>query len=340
MAVDRVLLARPRGFCAGVEMSIKALIWLRSAFPERRVYCYHGIVHNRLVIGWFQVRGVQFVESLNEIPSEVDEDVALMLSAHGTSPDVVETARTRFPIVIDAACPLVTKVHFELSRRAETTDDAIVYLGEKHHDEAIGTLGVASRMVHVVSSTEEVEALQVDGQSISLLTQTTLPYELHASVASALRNRFDSVWTARKSDLCFATTNRQEAVRALAEQCDTIIVVGSHESANTMSLVKVAEMAGVHNVVRANHPSEIPDNLTGIVGVTAGASAPESLVLELCASLGCSNEVEEIDAVVESEYFPPPRDLRTLADGNPDRAGAYDLQNDRNIMAGDLMGQL
>src|SRR6056297_3150456 len=232
-AVDRVLLAEPRGFCAGVEMAIKALAWMVRSF-QAPVYCYHEIVHNKLVVQRFERLGVVFIDDIDEVPP----GSPIMLSAHGSAPEVVEAARSRGSYVVDSVCPLVTKVHHEVKVRAGK-GYRIVYVGHEGHEEAIGTMAVAPDAIDRVESADEVDALADTDQPVALLAQTTLSHRDWEGVAVAVKRRFPDVWTPGRSDLCFATTNRQAAIEELARRSDAIIVIGSENSSNTMALAKL-----------------------------------------------------------------------------------------------------
>ncbi len=337
--VDRVLLCAPRGFCAGVEMAIKALAWMVRAF-EPPVYCYHEIVHNKLVVDRFRDRGVIFIDDISEAP----EGKPIMLSAHGSAPEVVSAARQRGSYVVDAVCPLVTKVHHEVKLRAGKGYQ-IVYIGHEGHEEAVGTMAVAPESIHRVESVEEVAALPAFTQPTALLAQTTLSHRDWSDVADAARDRFPELFTPAKSDLCFATTNRQSALMATADRCDAFVVIGSANSSNTNALAKLATEAGCERVFRVNGPDELPDDLSGTVGLTAGASAPEDVVQSVIEYLAPSSGVEEVRITEEDEYFPPPRNLRellssvdivaTLALGGsvPDRPALHD----RSIGASEVL---
>ncbi len=301
-----MLLAAPRGFCAGVEMAIKALGWMIRVF-EPPVYCYHEIVHNGLVVDRFRRLGVIFVDDVSEVPA----GAPLMLSAHGSAPEVVEAARAGGGFVVDAVCPLVTKVHHEVKVRAGK-GFSILYVGHEGHDEAVGTMAVAPASTHLVESEANVAALPDLEGPIALLAQTTLSHQDWAGVLEAARRRFPELWMPGKSDLCFATTNRQSALTEIAGKADAIIVIGSANSSNTVALEKEARNAGCARVYRVNGADELPDDLAGVVGVTAGASAPEELVREVIARLDPRNGVEEVAVTTEDEYFPPPRELREL----------------------------
>lgn len=306
MAVEKVLLASPRGFCAGVEMAIKALAWMVRSFDEP-VYCYHEIVHNKIVVDRFIEKGVVFVDSIDDVP----EGSPIMLSAHGSAPEVVNAARSRGSYVVDAVCPLVTKVHHEVKTRAGKGFH-IVYVGHEGHEEAVGTMAVAPEAITRVESTEEVDALPDFSQPVAMLAQTTLSHREWNEVAVRVRERFPDVWTPGRSDLCFATTNRQSALISIAPKVDAFIVIGSSNSSNTRALERLAIESGCQAVYRVNSADELPSNLNGTVGVTAGASAPEELVMGVLATLNPRDGVEEIFVTDEDEYFPPPRNIRDL----------------------------
>jgi 4-hydroxy-3-methylbut-2-enyl diphosphate reductase len=307
MAVDRVLLAAPRGFCAGVEMAIKALAWMVRVF-EPPVYCYHEIVHNRSVVDRFRRLGVVFVDDVAEVPA----GAPLMLSAHGSSPEVVAAARDKGGVVVDAVCPLVTKVHHEVKVRAGK-GYTVLYVGHEGHDEAVGTMAVAPDAVRLVETEADVDALDLDPETpVAFLAQTTLSVDDWAGVRQAAAGRFPEMWMPGRSDLCFATTNRQSALRAIAHEADAIVVIGSSNSSNTVALEKVARAEGCPRVFRVNGADELPGDLAGTVGVTAGASAPEELVRRVLERLAPEQGVEVVTITTEEEYFPPPRELREL----------------------------
>ena len=342
VTVDRVLLAEPRGFCAGVEMAIKALAWMVRTH-DTPVYCYHEIVHNKIVVQRFEAQGVVFVDDIDEVP----EGMPIMLSAHGSSPEVVAAARSRGSYVVDSVCPLVTKVHHEVKVRAGK-GFRIVYVGHAGHEEAVGTMAVAPDSISRVESVAEVLALpQFDGP-VALLAQTTLSHRDWEGVAVAVRQRYPQVWSPGRSDLCFATTNRQSALMAMAPRCDAIVVIGSANSSNTRALEKLAIEEGCPQVFRVNGADEVPDNLCGTVGVTAGASAPEELVDAVIARLAPTDGVELLRVTDEDEYFPPPRNIRDLqaaigiaaaamSGGRVDLSTVFD---DRRLAASDVLATL
>jgi 4-hydroxy-3-methylbut-2-enyl diphosphate reductase len=306
MAVDKVLLASPRGFCAGVEMAIKALAWMVRAF-EPPVYCYHEIVHNKVVVDRFVALGVIFVDDISLVPP----GFPIMLSAHGSAPEVVAEARRRGSYVVDAVCPLVTKVHHEVKVRAGKGFH-IVYVGHEGHEEAVGTMAVAPESISLVENTAMVDDLPQGDGPMALLAQTTLSHREWEEVAVAVRRRFPDVWTPGRSDLCFATTNRQSALMSIASDVEAFIVIGSSNSSNTRALERLASEAGCPRVLRINEASEVPSDLLGTIGVTAGASAPEELVTAVIEKLMPRLGVTEVRVTEEDEYFPPPRNIREL----------------------------
>jgi 4-hydroxy-3-methylbut-2-enyl diphosphate reductase len=344
MPVDKVLLAAPRGFCAGVEMAIKALAWMVRAF-EPPVYCYHEIVHNRLVVDRFRDLGVVFVDDIAEVPP----GRPIMLSAHGSAPEVVAAARERGSYVVNAVCPLVTKVHHEVKTRAGK-GFRIVYVGHQGHEEAVGTMAVAPDAIDLVESVAAVDALPAagDDQPVALLAQTTLSHRDWSAIADRAAERFPGLWRPGRSDLCFATTNRQSALARIAPGCDAVVVIGSANSSNTRALKKLARESGCPRVLRINGPEELPADLAGTIGVTAGASAPEELVDTVIARLDPAAGVEEVSITDEDEYFPPPRELRDLLAG-VDVAATFALGgsvpdrpalNDRQLAASDVLAML
>ena len=352
MPVERVILAEPRGFCAGVEKAIKALAWMVRVF-EPPVYCYHEIVHNRHVVDQFVAQGVVFVDDVSEVPP----GAPLMLSAHGSAPEVVDAARTDGRVVVDAVCPLVTKVHHELKVRARK-GYTVLYVGHHGHEEAVGTMAVAPDSVRLLERASDVDALDLapaaDGTDpmVALLAQTTLSHDEWAGIVDQARRRFPELWMPNRSDLCFATTNRQAALKALAGRCDAVVVIGSDNSSNTVALAQVAEAFGCPRVVRVNDASELPDDLSGTVGVTAGASAPEALVEAVVTALAPRLGVESAAVTVEEEYFPPPPELRELLRGLEAALGLLNsvpspaagprrvLADDRTTAAADVLEQI
>jgi 4-hydroxy-3-methylbut-2-enyl diphosphate reductase len=297
MNVDKVLLASPRGFCAGVEKAIKALDWMTKVFTPP-VYCYHEIVHNQYVVDHFKSLGVVFVNDVGEVPN----GAPLMLSAHGSPPSVIANAQANGGTVIDAVCPLVTKVHHELKVRSRK-GYTVLYVGHEGHEEAVGTMAVAPESVHLIQNEADIDAVaQMDGP-FALLSQTTLSLDEWQGLRDYAIAQIPDLWLPNRSDLCFATTNRQAALREIAATADAVIVIGSANSSNTVALTKVATTVGCENVFRVNAATELPDDLAGVVGVTAGASAPESLVNEVLERLNAREGVYVNPVTIEDEYF-------------------------------------
>jgi 4-hydroxy-3-methylbut-2-enyl diphosphate reductase len=345
--VQRVLLAEPRGFCAGVEKAIKALAWMVRVF-EPPVYCYHEIVHNRHVVDRFRAQGVIFVDDVHDVP----EGAPLMLSAHGSAPEVVDAARGRGGVVVDAVCPLVTKVHHELKVRSRK-GYTVLYVGHAGHEEAVGTMAVAPESVRLVEHESDLEALDDlggEGAPVALLAQTTLSHDEWRGLMESARTRFPDLWMPNRSDLCFATTNRQAALKAIASEADAVVVIGSANSSNTVALETVARASGCPRVLRINEADELPDDLFGTVGVTAGASAPEALVQEVIARLAPTDGVTEVTETTEDEYFPPPPELRELLravgttlsflSGHPQPERTDPAAEDRAVSAADVLHML
>jgi 4-hydroxy-3-methylbut-2-enyl diphosphate reductase len=240
-----------------------------------------------------------------------------MLSAHGSAPEVVAAARDQSRFVVDAVCPLVTKVHHEAKVRAGK-GFTVLYVGHRGHDEASGTLAVAPDAIRLVEHEDDLaQAFETvdDPSRVALLAQTTLSMHDWEGVMDRARDRFPELWTAARGDLCFATTNRQAALQAIAEEADAIVVIGSANSSNTLALAKVATAAGCRVVLRIDGPEELDAAALGdarVVGVTAGASAPEDLVEAVIARLAPTQGVVPVHVTEEDEYFPPPRELREL----------------------------
>ena len=306
----RVLLAEPRGYCAGVDRAVEAVeqALKRHGAP---VYVRHEIVHNRHVVAALAERGAIFVEDTDEVPP----GSVVVFSAHGVSPAVREVARKRRLQVIDATCPLVTKVHNEVIRFARRDYD-ILLIGHQGHEEVEGTFGEAPANVHIVDGDEAVNNIVVrDESKLIWLSQTTLSVDETMTTVERLRQRFPLLEDPPSDDICYATQNRQVAVKALAPHSDLIIVVGSENSSNSIRLVEVARRAGVRNAYRVDDASEIDlgwldEALT--VGVTSGASVPEILVrgvLMLLSKNGFEN-VQTISTTQETVVFAQPRELR------------------------------
>ena len=305
----KILLAAPRGFCAGVNMAVEALD-RALALLGTPLYVFHEIVHNRHVVERFRAKGVVFVEDLAEVPLGAN----LMYSAHGVSPAVQQAARARGLNVIDATCPLVRKVHLEAMRFAEQ-GYTVVLIGHEGHDEVVGTLGYAPDGMRLVETVDDVDRLNlVQPEKIAYLTQTTLSVDEANIIIDRLKRRFPNCVGAPKEDICYATQNRQEALKQLLPQADAVLVVGSRNSSNSNRLAEVAREFGcpawlVDGAAELD-PDWFSDKQTVIV--TAGASAPEDLVNEcvaaLCERFGAT--VEEHSLREEQVEFPLPLEVR------------------------------
>jgi 4-hydroxy-3-methylbut-2-enyl diphosphate reductase len=306
MSIRKVVLAKPRGFCAGVVRAIDIVERALDYFPPP-IYVFHEIVHNRYVVDKLSKRNVIFVDSLEEVP----DGAVCVFSAHGVSPQIVGTAEHKNLKVIDATCPLVTKVHLE-AVRFDRQGYSLVLIGHPGHEEVEGTMGEAP--MQLVSSVEDVERLQVeDPERVMFLTQTTLSLDDVAEIVEALRRKFPGLRAPAKDDICYATQNRQNAVKEMASRVDVLIVVGSQNSSNSQRLCEVSSVAGTRAFL-VNDENEIKSEwLDGavVVGVTAGASAPEELVvrvLEHLRGLGAT-EFEEQPGEDENVHFALPQEL-------------------------------
>jgi 4-hydroxy-3-methylbut-2-enyl diphosphate reductase len=310
----KVLLASPRGFCAGVNMAIESLELALGAFGPP-IYVYHEIVHNQYVVSHFRGRGVTFVNDLADVPT----GATLLFSAHGISPEVRRAARERQLRAIDATCPLVIKVHLEAIRYAEA-GYTILLIGHEGHDEVIGTMGEAPDAIVLVETPEDVADLQVaDEGKVAYLTQTTLSVDDANRIISRLRERFPKIAAPPKDDICYATQNRQEAVSLLSQEAELVLVLGSQNSSNSQRLAELARERGKRAYLIDGTSDIDPGWFEGVetVLVTAGASAPE-VVVEECLDwlrdrFGASVVVRSIRE--ESVSFPLPRELRTVTIG-------------------------
>jgi len=309
----QIILAAPRGFCAGVNMAIDSLDLALKAFGPP-IYVYHEIVHNQYVVRTFRDKGAVFVDSLDEVP----EASTLLFSAHGVSPQIRQHARDRRLNAIDATCPLVTKVHLEAIKFAKE-GYKIILIGHEGHDEVIGTLGEAPEAIVLVEDEAGVEKLEFPPETrLAYLTQTTLSVDDAGRIIAALRKRFPQITCPPKEDICYATQNRQEAVRELTELADAVIVLGSQNSSNSQRLRELAAEKG-RTAFLVDGPQDLKTEwfeASMTVLITAGASAPESVVRETVDWL-----VEHFDAAVvtktireEKVYFPLPKALRAFAD--------------------------
>jgi len=307
----RVLLANPRGFCAGVDRAIEIVeLALERYGPP--IYVRHEIVHNRHVVDGLRAKGAVFIDD----PSDAPAGSLLIFSAHGVSPAVREVAQARGLRVIDATCPLVTKVHVEAARMARDGMD-IVLVGHKGHVEVEGTMGHAPERMHLVQSVEDVAALEVsDPARLGCVTQTTLSVDDTREILEALKRRFPAIRLPRKDDICYATQNRQNAVKELTERADVVIVVGAPESSNSSRLVELAGKRGARAHLVQTAAEIDPAWVAGArsVGVTAGASAPEVLVEAVVTRLaelaGGEVEVSALPPVDEGVTFQLPAQLR------------------------------
>jgi 4-hydroxy-3-methylbut-2-en-1-yl diphosphate reductase len=308
----RVLLASPRGFCAGVNMAIESLELALGAFGPP-IYVYHEIVHNQYVVSHFRGRGVTFVDDLAEVPA----GATLLFSAHGVSPEVRRIARERKLRAIDATCPLVTKVHLEAIKYAEE-GYTILLIGHEGHDEVIGTMGEAPEAIVLVETPEDVASLTIaDESKVAYLTQTTLSVDDANRIITRLKQRFPQIASPPKDDICYATQNRQEAVSLLSDEVDVVLVLGSQNSSNSQRLAELARERGIaaHLIDGTNDIDPAWFNGAEAVLVTAGASAPE-VVVEECLDwlrdrFGATVEPRSIRE--ESVSFPLPRELRSVA---------------------------
>ncbi len=307
----KVLLANPRGFCAGVNMAIECLDQALRICGSG-IYVYHEIVHNKYVVERFTKQGVTFVDAIEDVP----EGSILLYSAHGVSPQVRDLARERRLRTIDATCPLVTKVHLE-AVRFSNEGYRIVLIGHEGHDEVIGTMGEAPDNIILVDSPADVDRLEIaPGTKLAYLTQTTLSVNEADRVIERLQQRFPHIVGPTKEDICYATTNRQEAVSALAPEADVVIVLGSRNSSNSLRLQEIAAEQGRSAYLIDGVAELRPEWFDGVrcVLITAGASAPEVVVQECVEFLRSryGAEVEEITIRQENVHFQVPRELRAL----------------------------
>ena len=304
-----IVLANPRGFCAGVERAIAIVERALEQFGAP-IYVRHEVVHNKFVVQGLRERGAVFIESLSDVPT----GATLIFSAHGVPKSVRNEADARGLRIFDATCPLVTKVHVEVSRmRADGRE--IIMIGHKGHPEVEGTMGQSPDGMYLVETVDDIAALAVrDAQRLAYVTQTTLSVDDAAVIVSALRKRFPDIIGPKKDDICYATQNRQDAVRVLAENCDLVLVVGSVTSSNSNRLREVAALLGRKSYLIDRAENIEPAWLEGAprIGVTAGASAPEVLVAEVIARLHelGAGTVENLDGVVEDVKFALPSGLR------------------------------
>ena len=304
----KVLLANPRGFCAGVDRAIE-IVERALALHGAPIYVRHEVVHNRFVVEDLKSKGAVFVEDLVEVP----EGATVIFSAHGVSREVRQQAESLRLKVFDATCPLVTKVHVEVAKMREQGRE-IVVIGHHGHPEVEGTMGQSSGGMYLVENVRDVSRLAVrDENNLAFVTQTTLSVDDAHDIVNALKARFPRIVGPKRDDICYATQNRQDAVKTLARQCDVVIVVGSPNSSNSNRLREVARNQGVraHMVDDASELKAEWISGARVVGVTAGASAPEVLVkrvVDRLQSLGAAS-VEELSGIAEKVVFPLPRPL-------------------------------
>ncbi|HEV2348663.1 MAG TPA: 4-hydroxy-3-methylbut-2-enyl diphosphate reductase [Terriglobia bacterium] len=318
MKIKKLLLAKPRGFCAGVDRAID-VVEMALTLYEGPIYVRKEIVHNKHVIQSLAAKGVIFVDEIDQVP----EGAVVIYSAHGVSPEVRAMAAAKHLTVIDATCPLVTKVHQEAIRFANE-GRSIILVGHEDHEEVVGTVGEVPDNIQVVESVEEARKIHVaDPARIAVTTQTTLGVDDTREILDALKEKFPMIIAPTSDDICYATQNRQTAIKTLAKDTDLVLVIGSDNSSNSRRLKEVAESMGARSYL-IDDVSEIePGWLEGVecVGVTAGASAPEHLVQEVVEyfkKLGVA-QIEEVAAVEEKVTFTPPPELaRKLAErANP-----------------------
>jgi 4-hydroxy-3-methylbut-2-enyl diphosphate reductase len=303
-----LLLANPRGFCAGVDRAIE-IVERALALHGAPIYVRHEVVHNKFVVEGLKAKGAVFIEELKDVPP----GSILIYSAHGVPQSVRREAESRNLTVFDATCPLVTKVHIEVSRLRERGQE-IVMIGHKGHPEVEGTMGQSNSGMYLVESPADVQKLQVqDEQNLAYVTQTTLSVDDASTIIAALKTRFPFITGPKKDDICYATQNRQDAVKVLSQQCDLVIVVGSPNSSNSNRLREVAQNLNVSAFLVDNATEVNPEWLLGkrCVGISAGASAPEILVQEVITrlkELGV-NSVRELTGIEENVVFPLPKTL-------------------------------
>jgi 4-hydroxy-3-methylbut-2-enyl diphosphate reductase len=308
MAAMDVLLANPRGFCAGVERAIDIVERALQQYGAP-IYVRHEIVHNKYVVDDLRRKGAVFVEELDQIPA----GATVIFSAHGVSKAVRSDAEARGLKVFDATCPLVTKVHVEVSKMLREGYE-IVMIGHRGHPEAEGTMGQANSGMHLVETVEDVARLQArDALKLAYVTQTTLSVDDAQAIVAALKARFPQIHGPKKDDICYATQNRQDAVKFMTPRCDVVIVVGSPNSSNSNRLREVAQNMGAEAYMVDTAADLRPEWVAGArrVGVTAGASAPEVLVDELVARLKAlgAGSVQQLDGITERVVFTLPREL-------------------------------
>lgn len=308
----KIILANPRGFCAGVDRAI-SIVELALEIHGAPIYVRHEVVHNRFVVNGLRERGAIFVEELSEVP----DGAIVIFSAHGVSQAVRQEAKDRNLKVFDATCPLVTKVHMQVARASRKGTKAIL-IGHKGHPEVEGTMGQYSNEdggIFLIEKVEDIARLPMqDNDDLTFMTQTTLSLDDTAETIAALKEKYPAIQGPHKNDICYATTNRQEAVRELAKLSDLVLVVGSKNSSNSNRLAELASRMGIKSQL-LDDPSDIQDdwfNDVKTIGITAGASAPEELVQSIISRLKefGANTIEELQGLEENMFFEVPKELR------------------------------
>jgi 4-hydroxy-3-methylbut-2-en-1-yl diphosphate reductase len=304
-----LLLAAPRGYCAGVDRAVQTVERALELYGPP-VYVRKEIVHNKHVVEELRTRGAVFVDSENDVP----EDATVVFSAHGVAPSVIDNARRRRLNTIDATCPLVTKVHVEAKKFA-AEGYTIILVGHAGHEEVEGTMGEAPDRIVLIESVEDVDRLEVEDPSrMAYISQTTLSVDETRAIIDRLRERFPAIVGPRTDDICYATTNRQAAVKQLARECDLVLVIGSRNSSNSNRLVEVARECGCPSHL-IDHPEQVEEDWLEdkrVIGITSGASAPEGLVQQLVAFFRTRGapEVRELEVVQEDVRFMLPKVIR------------------------------
>ena len=308
----KILLANPRGFCAGVDRAI-SIVELALEIHGAPIYVRHEVVHNRFVVDGLKAKGAIFVEELDEVP----DDAIVIFSAHGVSQAVRQEAKRRGLKVFDATCPLVTKVHMQVARASRKGTKAIL-IGHEGHPEVLGTMGQYDNEeggIYLVESVEDIANLPVSNQDeLTFMTQTTLSIDDTSGVIEALKEKYPAIQGPRKNDICYATTNRQQAVRELAKQSQLVLVIGSKNSSNSNRLAELASRMGVQSRL-IDGPEDIDASWLGgvkTIGITAGASAPEVLVQSVISHLKelGATEVANLEGLEENMFFEVPKELR------------------------------
>jgi 4-hydroxy-3-methylbut-2-en-1-yl diphosphate reductase len=312
MAVRKVVIAQPRGYCAGVEMAVETVerALRRHGAP---IYVFHEIVHNRYVVEDFARRGVCFVQSIDEVP----RGAKLVFSAHGVSPAVWQQAKEKqLEMIVDATCPLVEKVHREV-RKFAAQGYWIILIGHAGHDEIVGTTGEAPERIRIVADVEQARAIDIpDPDKVVVLTQTTLSVDDTREVVAALKERFPRMITPAKEDICYATQNRQDAVKQLAREVELVVVIGSRNSENSNQLCKVAIAQGTKAYLVEDHRAIDPQWLEGVsqVGITSGASVPERLVQEAAAHFSAQGaEISSLGFPEDNIHFSLPAEVTGIS---------------------------